>query len=188
MTKHEIYNKGVLRARWDNELHIYTEFDSTGEEVLSRPFNEFENLVAEEEQTVQTLRNAQSDVERAMMVSAAPVELEALQQLTLQTHGITDGSPWRQPTGAHDAYPVGYKVLYDGKEWENLTPANVWVPGVSGWREIVAEGYPAWVQPTGAHDAYNIGDKVSFEGANYESLIDANVWSPTGYPAGWTLL
>ncbi|MEF2554597.1 hypothetical protein VQ042_25485 [Aurantimonas sp. A2-1-M11] len=61
---------------------------------------------------------------------------------------------------------------------------NVWAPGVSGWREVVAEGYPAWVQPSGAHDAYQIGDRVSFEGANYESVINANVWSPAGYPAG----
>ena len=64
----------------------------------------------------------------------------------------------------------------------------MWQPGVSGWREVVAVGYPAWVQPTGAHDAYSRGTRVSFEGADYESLIDGNVWSPTGYPQGWRKL
>ena len=99
-----------------------------------------------------------------------------------------DGEEWAQPTGAHDAYPVGVTVTHDGKTWESLTPFCVWEPGVSGWRERVAEGYPAWVQPTGGHDAYPKGARVTFEGVDYESLIDGNVWSPTGYPAGWRKL
>lgn len=96
-----------------------------------------------------------------------------------------DGAPWVQPLGAHNAYPLGRTVTFGGKTWENITPANVWEPP-TGWREVVAEGYPAWVRPSGAHDAYNIGDRVTFEGSNYESTIDANTWSPTEYPAGWT--
>lgn len=99
-----------------------------------------------------------------------------------------DGAAWVAPEGAHNAYPLGRTVTHGGKTWENITPANVWEPGVSGWREVVAEGYPAWVAPTGSHDAYNIGDRVSFEGQNYESVINGNTWSPTEYPAGWTLL
>lgn len=62
------------------------------------------------------------------------------------------------------------------------------LPGVSGWRELVAVGYPAWVQPTGAHDAYKVGDRVTFEGADYESTIAGNVWSPAAYPQGWRKL
>ena len=65
---------------------------------------------------------------------------------------------------------------------------NVWRPGVSVWREQVAQGYPAWVQPTAADDAYKVGDRVTFECANYESTIAGNVWSPTAYPAGWRKL
>lgn len=99
-----------------------------------------------------------------------------------------NAAAWVQPTGAQDAYPKGAVVSHGGRAWVNLTPANVWEPGVSGWRESWGQtqaGYPAWVQPTGAHDAYNIGDRVSFEGKNYESVIAANVWSPSVYPAGW---
>ena len=109
--------------------------------------------------------------------------LDATAALMADAH--TDGQPWVQPTAAYDAYPLGITVTHEGKTWENLTPANVWTPGVSGWREKVAQGYPAWVQPTGAQDAYKKGDRVSFEGSDYESLIDGNVWSPSAYPAGW---
>lgn len=100
----------------------------------------------------------------------------------------TDGGAWVQPLGAHDAYPTGATVTHNGKTWVNLTPFNVWEPGVSGWREEVAVGYPEWVRPTGGHDAYQAGDRVAFNGSNYESTINGNVWSPTEYPAGWTLL
>ncbi|NJL70360.1 MAG: hypothetical protein HC888_01520 [Candidatus Competibacteraceae bacterium] len=42
--------------------------------------------------------------------------------------------PWVQPTGAHDAYPLGFRVTYNGQNWENTgSAANVWQPGVFGW-------------------------------------------------------
>ena len=104
----------------------------------------------------------------------------------LAAAGVTDGDEWRQPTSAVDAYPKDWTVTHGGKTWVSLTPANVWEPGVSGWREVVEEGAtPEWVQPTGAHDAYQTGDHVMFEGAEYVSLIDGNTWSPTDYPQGW---
>jgi hypothetical protein len=100
-----------------------------------------------------------------------------------------EGKEWVQPTGAGDPNirNTGDRVTADGKTWESLIDNNVWKPPV-GWREVVAEGFPAWVQPTGAHDAYGVGEKVSFNGANYESLIPANVWSPAVYPAGWRVI
>ena len=45
---------------------------------------------------------------------------------------------WVQPTGAHDAYALGDKVTWNGKTWESTVDANVWEPGVSGWREVAA--------------------------------------------------
>ena len=45
---------------------------------------------------------------------------------------------WVQPTGAHDAYALGAKVTHNGKTWESTADANVWEPGVSQWREVVA--------------------------------------------------
>lgn len=98
---------------------------------------------------------------------------------------------WVQPTGVQDAYLEGSHVSHNGKVWLSLTPANVWEPGVSGWRaEATPDGHgdvrPAdWVQPTGAHDAYGKGDRVTFHGDVWESTIDANVWKPDVYPDGW---
>ena len=127
-----------------------------------------------------------TEQERRRTIETAPEMAEQMAERYFTATGREDGDPWVAPTGAHNAYPLGRTVTHNGKTWENITPANVWEPGVSGWREVVSEGYPAWVAPTGEHDAYNIGDRVSFEGSNYESDIDGNPWSPTEHPAGWT--
>ena len=52
-----------------------------------------------------------------------------------------EGAPppaWVQPTGAHDAYPDGDRVTFEGQVWESLIPGNVWSPSAnpSGWRLI----------------------------------------------------
>ena len=126
-----------------------------------------------------------TEQERRRMIAEAPAYAEALAIAYATAVGRKPGDPYQPVTGAHDAYPKGSIVTHNGKEGESLTPANVGQPGVSGWRELVAEGYPAWVQPTGAHDAYNKEDRVSFNGGNYESVIDGNTYSPAVYPAGW---
>lgn len=48
---------------------------------------------------------------------------------------------WQQPTGAHDAYDTGDRVLYpdaDGKVYESTIDGNVWSPEAypQGWREV----------------------------------------------------
>jgi hypothetical protein len=47
---------------------------------------------------------------------------------------VAAGYPaWLQPTGAGDAYPVGFRVTHLGQNWRNTAPANVFAPGVAGW-------------------------------------------------------
>lgn len=47
---------------------------------------------------------------------------------------VAAGYPaWLQPTGAGDAYPVGFRVTHLGQNWRNTSPANVFAPGVNGW-------------------------------------------------------
>jgi uncharacterized small protein (DUF1192 family) len=135
------------------------------------------------------------EIERRRQANEIPKQMDRMAREYLQSQGVVQGDPWRQPEGAHNAYPLGWKVLHNGKAWESTTGANVWEPGVSGWREIVEEPaggetpvYPDFLQPTGSHDAYNSGDRVMFQGAPYESTINGNVWSPSAYPAGWTAL
>jgi hypothetical protein len=45
----------------------------------------------------------------------------------------TTTQPWVQPTGAHDAYPLGARVTHNGQTWESTVANNVWAPGVFGW-------------------------------------------------------
>jgi hypothetical protein len=46
---------------------------------------------------------------------------------------------WKQPAGAHDAYPLGFFVTHKGELWESLIDFNVWEPGAVGsealWRK-----------------------------------------------------
>lgn len=44
---------------------------------------------------------------------------------------------WVQPTGAQDAYRIGYKVSHNDKHWESTIDYNTYEPGVYGWDEIV---------------------------------------------------
>lgn len=105
-----------------------------------------------------------------------------------KTRGLEDGevSAWVQPLGAHDSYPNEYEVTHLDKVWVSSIPANVWEPGVSGWREVVTEGYPTWIQPTGAHDAYPLGAQVTHNGQDWESTAAGNVWEPGVF--GWSLI
>lgn len=46
---------------------------------------------------------------------------------------------WHQPTGAHDTYSIGDKVLYpdiNGSVWQSVVDNNSWEPGVYGWEQI----------------------------------------------------
>ena len=45
---------------------------------------------------------------------------------------------WVQPTGGHDAYNIGDRVLFNGSIYESVINANVWSPAVypAGWSLI----------------------------------------------------
>ena len=174
----------VLATGFDDAARQAHEYDLDDEPIQVRDYTDEENARADAIVSAAAVLDAQAALDRAVQVNAAPDELTALQEATLAEEGIEPGDPWRQPTGAQNAYPLGAIVTHVDKTWESLVAANVWEPGVSGWRETGA-GCPEWVQPTGSHDAYNTGDCVTFEGACYVSTMDANVWSPTDLPSGW---
>lgn len=46
---------------------------------------------------------------------------------------------WVQPTGAHDAYQIGDKVIFNTKTYESLINANTWSPTAyaAGWKLVV---------------------------------------------------
>lgn len=45
---------------------------------------------------------------------------------------------WQQPTGAHDAYNTGDRVLYKGSVYECLIDGNTWAPDAypAGWKLV----------------------------------------------------
>lgn len=132
----------------------------------------------------------EQEANRRAALRETPIIIDRLLTQNLNAAGVTQGAAWVQPTGAHDAYPAGWRVTHNEKEWESTVLGNVWEPGVSGWREIPAEGSgPAeYVQPTGAHDAYALDDLVTFEGQVWKSTINGNVWSPLDNPNGWVVV
>lgn len=77
-----------------------------------------------------------TEEERRYTLATAPDRADQLASDYLTATGHDPGTDWTQPTGAHDAYPRGWTVQHDGRTWTSLTPANVWEPGVSGWRQI----------------------------------------------------
>ena len=138
----------------------------------------------------QLKRMIDGELSRRETLANAGRAMDDIARSVLAAQGQVDGDEWVQPTDATNAYPKGWTVLHGGKTWVSLTPANVFEPGVSSWREVVPEGSAPseWVQPSGATDAYNVGDQVTYNGEVFESVIDANVWSPDAYEAGWKLV
>lgn len=127
-----------------------------------------------------------SEQERRRTLAQAATQLEAMNRNVLAALGVVEGGPWQQPTDATNAFPKDWVATHNGATWVSTVSANVWEPGVSGWRKQSAENSVSeFLQPTGQHDSYQTGEHVMFEGAEYVSTIDNNVWSPAAYPAGW---
>ena len=124
------YVDGILTREHDDATRTVTTYDETGAVTSSRPYTADENAAADA--VAQARADAAAARTRAELADAI---LDATAALMADAH--TDGEPWVQPTGAHNAYPLGITVTHVGKTWESLTPANVWEPGVSGWREQI---------------------------------------------------
>jgi hypothetical protein len=117
-----------------------------------------------------------------------------------------DRPTWKQPQGAHDAYPEGFEVEKDGTAYRSLVADNVWEPGTDAtlWEEITedsgegseggSEDPPpedggdsqpeAWQPYDGTPDTmWNTGEEVAHNGSVWISDVDNNVWEP---PEQWT--
>ena len=97
-------------------------------------------------------------------------------------------SEFRQPLGAHDAYPLGARVTHDKKTWISLVANNVWQPGAVGvtqWKEDSGKPAPGeWAVGV----AYKTGDVVTYGGQQY-SCVQGHTsqagWTPDVVPALW---
>lgn len=57
------------------------------------------------------------------------------------TEPVEEYPPYKQPTGAHDAYHIGDKITYNGKKYICKLDNCVWTPDAypAGWEEVVEE-------------------------------------------------
>lgn len=57
---------------------------------------------------------------------------------SVQIDPETGYDQWSQPTGAHDAYNTGDRVVYNGSVYESLIDGNTWAPDTypAGWTKI----------------------------------------------------
>ena len=80
---------------------------------------------------------------------------------------------WLPPTAAHDAYPVGYIVSHNGKNWQNIHFANSWEPGTtnSQWRDM-SEPEPGGILAWGPGQSVRIGAARTHNGRVWEALVD----------------
>ena len=64
-----------------------------------------------------------------------PSELPALYLSMMPENVIPE---WVQPTGNHDAYNIGDKVIFEGKVYESVIDGNTWSPTEhsSGWQVV----------------------------------------------------
>lgn len=130
------------------------------------------------------------DAARRDIINNAKRKAEQLQEEYANAIGRTTGGEWTQPTGAHDAYPVGSLVTHEGELYISDIPNNVWAPGVHGWSiseddEVVPEEQPDahnWAIDT----EYLVGDLVNYEGLVYRVIQQHTSqagWLPSAVPA-----
>lgn len=64
--------------------------------------------------------------------------LEALENIEEPSEPINEYQEYKQPTGAHDAYHVGDKIIYNGKKYICKMNNCVWSPDEypSAWEEV----------------------------------------------------
>lgn len=117
---------------------------------------------------------------------------------------------WRQPFGAHDAWPINAIIFHNDKYWRNIAGVpNVWEPGNDGpvptWQEItIADAEPEPEVPEEPTDpevpvdpepepepeptipewqsgvAYVVGEVVDYQGVKYRIV------QPHTSQADWT--
>lgn len=106
----DAYSAAELFPRWDGDGHAY----KTGDRV------DYNGLLYKclQDHTSQT--DWTPDKAVSLWVEVADPSIE--------------WPEWKQPVGAHDAYNTGDKVSHNNKHWISEIDANVYEPGVYGWR------------------------------------------------------
>lgn len=143
-------------------------------------------------------RRIEQEYTRRRVLEEAPAQadeiatkyLKATGRLAVETGGTAPTSvpDYIQPTGAHDAYPKGAYITFEGKVYKSLIPANVWTPTAyaRGWEQVkdkdiptqpATPAAPAWE----AGKAYKVDDRVLYQSKTYrvvQAHTSAAHWTP----------
>lgn len=138
----------------------------------------------------------EGEVRRRRTLVDAARQVERAAETWRAAQGLTDGTAWVQPTGAHDAVPPGESRVFEGALWRNtsgtyLTHSPAEFP--AGWT-LAAEvtdpvvldpaQYPAWTVGT----TYKAGDVVTYGGAVFRCVQGHTAqpgWEPPNVAALW---
>lgn len=74
----------------------------------------------------------------ALELRVAALEAATADPAPEDPEAVPEVPAWQQPTGAHDAYGVGDRVVWDGQVWESTVDGNVWDPSAypQGWQLV----------------------------------------------------
>ena len=123
---------------------LYTKNKITKEEA-----EELEELARENANPINSYAPLQEQIDKLyanMKELEARVSLLEQEQSTEQpqepTEPVEEYPPYKQPTGAHDAYHVGDKITYNGKKYICKLDNCVWTPDAypAGWEVVESEG------------------------------------------------
>ena len=117
--------------------------------ITEEEMEELEALAREKANPINSYAPLQEQIDKLyedMKELEARVSLLEQEQSTEQpqepTEPVEEYPPYKQPTGAHDAYHVGDKITYNGKKYICKLDNCVWTPDAypAGWEVVESEG------------------------------------------------
>lgn len=115
-----------------------TEEEKTELDNLARENAKAENSYAPLQEQIEQLFSNMQDLEaRASLLE----QEQSTEQPQEPTEPVEEYPPYKQPTGAHDAYHVGDKITYNGKKYICKLDNCVWTPDAypAGWQEVTTD-------------------------------------------------
>ncbi len=114
--------------------------DELDEEELLDMINLYDNYQVDKQYKVDDIFKYENKLYKVIQEHTSqenwmPSELPALYLNMMPENVIPE---WVQPTGSHDAYSVGDKVIFEGNVYESIIDGNTWNPVdyPQGWKLI----------------------------------------------------
>lgn len=123
--EHDAYNKG------DKVIFEGKVYESTIDANTWNP--------SEYPQGWEVFKGEEVPVESEEPVVEEPIEEEITEEpIEEEPKPEENNEEWKQPTGGHDAYNTGDKVIFNNKVYESIMDGNIWSPTdyPQGWKEI----------------------------------------------------